>query len=40
MIQYNLVKNEYKADILKMEGIERPPMIELPEYREKFNIDG
>jgi len=37
MIQYNLVKNEYQPDILKMEGVERPPMIEIPEYRQKFN---
>ena len=38
MIQYNLVRNEYKSDIFKIEGHERPPMIEIPEYREKFNI--
>jgi glucosyl-3-phosphoglycerate synthase len=38
MIQYNLVKSEYQADIFKIEGIERPPMIEIPEYRQKFNI--
>ena len=36
MIQYNLVKNEYKADIMQSGGIERPPMIEIPEYRQKF----
>ena len=36
MIQYNLVKNEYMPDIYKIEGLERPPMIEIPEYREKF----
>ncbi|KPJ78590.1 MAG: glucosyl-3-phosphoglycerate synthase [Deltaproteobacteria bacterium SG8_13] len=40
MIQYNLVKNEYKADILQIGGIERPPMIEIPEYRHKFSITG
>jgi glucosyl-3-phosphoglycerate synthase len=39
MIQYNLVKNEYRPDILKMEGVERPPMIEIPEYRKKFNLE-
>jgi glucosyl-3-phosphoglycerate synthase len=39
MIQYNLVNNEYQADILKIEGYERPPIIEIPEYREKFKID-
>lgn len=38
MIQYNLVKSRYQADIYKVEGVERPPMIEVPEYREKFNI--
>ena len=38
MIQYNLVNEEYQADILKIEGHERPPIIEIPEYREKFKI--
>jgi glucosyl-3-phosphoglycerate synthase len=36
MIQYNLVKNEYVPDIYRIEGIERPPMMEIPAYREKF----
>lgn len=36
MIQYNLVKNQYMPDIFKIEGHERPPIIEVPEYREKF----
>jgi len=36
MIQYNLIKDEFKPDIYKIEGHERPPMIEIPEYREKF----
>jgi len=36
MIQYNLVKNQYMPDIYKIEGHERPPIIEVPEYREKF----
>ena len=39
MIQYNLVNNEYQADISKIEGHERPPIIEIPEYREKFKIE-
>ena len=39
MIQYNLVNNKYQADILKIAGHERPPIIEIPEYREKFKID-
>ena len=36
MIQYSLIKNEFKPDIYKIEEHERPPMIEIPEYREKF----
>ena len=39
MIQYNLVNNRYQPDILKIETHERPPMIEIPEYREKFKIE-
>jgi len=39
MIQYNLVKDEYNPDIFKIEGHERPPIIEIPEYRHKFNKD-
>ena len=39
MIQYNLVNDKYQAEILKIEGHERPPIIEIPEYREKFKID-
>ena len=38
MIQYNLVKNEFQPDIFNVDGLERPPMIEISEYREKFNI--
>jgi glucosyl-3-phosphoglycerate synthase len=37
MIQYNLVDTEIEPDIMTMDGFERPPMIEIPEYREKFN---
>ena len=36
MIQYILVKNEFQPDILTIDGVERPPMIEIPEYRELF----
>jgi glucosyl-3-phosphoglycerate synthase len=36
MIQFNLVKGEYKPDIYKIEDLERPPIIEIPEYCEKF----
>jgi glucosyl-3-phosphoglycerate synthase len=39
MIQYNLVNDKYQADVLKIEGHERPPIIEIPEYRKKFKID-
>ena len=39
MIQYNLVNDQYEPDILKIEGHERPPIIEIPDYREKFKID-
>ena len=39
MIQYNLVHDRYEPDILKIEGHERPPIIEIPDYREKFKID-
>ena len=40
MIQYNLVRSKYEADIFKIKGVERPPIIEIPEYRKKFNIEG
>jgi len=39
MIQYNLVNDKYQADIFKIKGHERPPIVEIPEYREKFKID-
>ena len=38
MIQYNLVKNEFQPDIFNTDGLERPPMIEISEYRKKFKI--
>ena len=38
MIQYNLVKNEFQPDIFNVDGLERPPIIEIPEYRKKFKI--
>jgi glucosyl-3-phosphoglycerate synthase len=37
IIQYQLVKNEFQPDIVKMAGVERPPISELPEYRAKFD---
>ena len=36
MIQYNLVKDSFQPDLLTIDGLERPPMIEIPAYREKF----
>ena len=36
IIQYNLVENEYQPDIFKIAGLERPPIIEIPEYCQKF----
>jgi len=36
MIQYNLVGNDYEADILDWKALERPPMIDIPEYLAKF----
>lgn len=38
MIQFNLVENRYMPDTYTIQGLERPPIIEVPEYREKFNI--
>ena len=38
IIQYNLVENEYRPDSLKIRGLERPPMITIPEYCQKFRI--
>ncbi len=36
MIQYSLVGDVYQADINTIEGRERPPIIEIPEYSLKF----
>ena len=38
IIQYNLVDNEFRAETLQIKGLERPPMITIPEYRDKFGI--
>lgn len=38
IIQYNLVDSQYQPDVSKIIGLERPPMIEIPEYCEKFGI--
>ncbi|MGD2271839.1 MAG: glucosyl-3-phosphoglycerate synthase [Desulfobacterales bacterium] len=39
MIQYNLVKSEFQPDIFSVDGLERPPIIKIPEYRKKFKIN-
>lgn len=36
MIQYNITGSQIEPDILQIKGYERPPMIEIPEYIEKF----
>lgn len=39
MIQYQMVRDKFKPEFFDMEGHERPPMIEIPEYRDKFKAD-
>jgi glucosyl-3-phosphoglycerate synthase len=36
MLQYRLVRNEYQPEVFQFSGAERPPIIEIPEYRRKF----
>ena len=36
MIQYNLVGSNYETDIMDWKAMERPPMIDIQEYRDKF----
>jgi glucosyl-3-phosphoglycerate synthase len=38
IIQYNLVDNEYQPEVMQIKGLERPPMVTIPEYREKFAV--
>ncbi len=38
MIQYSLFKNKFEPTIFNFEGQDRPPMIEIEAYREKFNL--
>lgn len=38
IIQYNLVDNEYQPEVRQIKGLERPPMVTIPEYREKFAV--
>ena len=36
MIQYSLLNNQFRSDIFPLEQLERPPIKDIPEYREKF----
>ena len=38
MIQYNLVLDKFQPDFTGAKNIERPPMVQVPEYCRKFNI--
>lgn len=38
LIQFQKVPGDYRKEVLRIEGHERPPMIEIPEYRKKFGI--
>jgi len=38
IIQYNLVDNRYQPEALQIKGLERPPMVTIPEYCEKFAV--
>jgi glucosyl-3-phosphoglycerate synthase len=40
MIQYLSVQNEIKPEIHFLYQHERPPMVEISEYKEKFSMDG
>ncbi len=39
MIQYRLAGEEYESDLFTYGGHERPPMIQIPAYRQKFQRD-
>lgn len=38
MLQYQLVQDRIVPDVFEIQGLERPPMIEIAEYREKRGI--
>lgn len=40
MLQYKQVLDHYQAEAYRIEGHERPPILTIAEYREKFNIRG
>jgi len=37
MIQYALIEDRLHPEICRMEGLERPPILDIPEYRERFH---
>ncbi|BBO80060.1 glucosyl-3-phosphoglycerate synthase [Desulfosarcina ovata subsp. sediminis] len=39
MIQFHLVRDQLESEIHTLEQHERPPIIEIPEYREKFGME-
>jgi glucosyl-3-phosphoglycerate synthase len=39
MIQYNLINGDIRPDISTAAHLERPPMIEIEEYKKKFAMD-
>ncbi len=39
MIQYTIAGNEITPDIVTIDDVERPPMVNIPEYRAKFGMD-
>ena len=38
MLQYALEGDDYYPEIYKIAGHERPPMIDIPTYRDKFGL--
>lgn len=38
MIQYNLVQNDYEPDTFRVETHERPPIVEIQAYRDRFGL--
>lgn len=39
MIQFMLVQNEHVPEVHRLSSVERPPMIKIDSYRERFNIN-
>ena len=38
MLQYRLVGERLAPEVFEIQGLERPPMVEIPEYRAKMGI--